>query len=969
MLTLLLLGIIVVILLSSGGRKRTNEEDVSRQLARRNQEWADFIAGYGEVAETPAEKSLIQKMLSDIAGQGLGEVSTLDDLAAAEAVPVPTDQADQGKVVASHVSATIPVPAAVPRPSAVRQPIDNTTLLLYFGAFLFVAAAGLFVAFGGASGGVRAFITLLVTVVMYASGIWLYRQRPKLRQAGQAFAGIGIVLAPLVGAALYAYIFNQQHGMAVWFVTSVFCLALYAHALTTFRSPLMGYLLIFTFLSLFESGVGVASAPVYYYGWGLALVGILLQLAHKWKGYWPELQETSRSSAQFMLPLSVLVSLVLWPMQGAMPFGVSLLLAAAFYCLEALRVSDKEREFNAIVSQSSAILGVAAIAYGVSLNWRTTAYAVLAVNMLQLLIVLIRSRDTPLWQNFGSVLAMSSLLGMLLALNSAVMTFVMTAAVVVVGVALWRRQHRADTYGLAALAWMSLSFMYGQWLFAAHLSAIAQTAVSGGALLVLLLVFVWQTRARTTLRDWNEFASTTYILAAASVLAAGVWAGPVVCLLTTVGVAASFVLLAEVTRSRDWAEGAAILFAIPLATSWTEPGVFLASALVAQLVLIGLTLRYRRELLRWASSFVWLLLPVAFGHAAVGGAWTPALYAWSYVLAMAGLIFSRAIARGVLFASAKIPVGSFDRSASMSYVTGYIVAAFLAVIISTASTSSRLHTSLILALLCGTVLLLARVVERRNDILSLLPVLLQGLLLSMTRPAAGDTMLQVFLASSITLALLYYSLVEDYRTRHGDSEAVRLTSQTALATSFVAPFSVLFVESTWLMAIGLLIAGGLVCHYVRTQPESNRELAGAIIVVALWWLLNIAGIHEVQAYVYVLVSMFGLYAYLRQQRGDTAMADQYLYWMLLTATVPLAIQALSGEAGGLYGWWLLLQQVAIMLLGMAIGKGFVTRWGLYVALGAVLYQLRDLGYAALAVLALFLIGLAIYQLQKHTDDR
>jgi hypothetical protein len=336
---------------------------------------------------------------------------------------------------------------------------------------------------------------------------------------------------------------------------------------------------------------------------------------------------------------------------------------------------------------------------------------------------------------------------------------------------------------------------------------------------------------------------------------------------------------------------------------------------------------------------------------------------------MAGLIFSRAVARGALLASTKIPVGSFDRSASLSYVTGYVVAAFLAVIISVASADSRLHTSLILALFCGVVLLLARVVERRNDILTLLPVLLQGLLLSMTRPASGDMMLQVFLAGSITLALLYYSLTEDYRTRHGSSEAVQLTSQAALATSFVAPFSVLFVDSTWLMAIGLLIAGGLVCHYVRNQPEGNRELAGGIIVVAIWWLFNLAGIHEVQAYVYVLVTMFGLYAYLRQQRGDVATADQYLYWMLATATVPLAFQALGGEAGGLYGWWLLLQQVAIMLLGMAIGKGFVTRWGLYVALGAVLYQLRDLGYAALAVLALFLIGLAIYQLQKHSDNR
>jgi hypothetical protein len=54
---------------------------------------------------------------------------------------------------------------------------------------------------------------------------------------------------------------------------------------------------------------------------------------------------------------------------------------------------------------------------------------------------------------------------------------------------------------------------------------------------------------------------------------------------------------------------------------------------------------------------------------------------------------------------------------------------------------------------------------------------------------------------------------------------------------------------------------------------------------------------------------------------------------------------------------------------MSIERRFVVRWGLYVAVGAVLYQLRGLGYAALAFLALFLIGLAVYKLQKYNDQK
>lgn len=97
-------------------------------------------------------------------------------------------------------------------------------------------------------------------------------------------------------------------------------------------------------------------------------------------------------------------------------------------------------------------------------------------------------------------------------------------------------------------------------------------------------------------------------------------------------------------------------------------------------------------------------------------------------------------------------------------------------------------------------------------------------------------------------------------------------------------------------------------------------------------------------------------------------SNQYVYLMLVTATLPLALQALQGQAGGLYGWWLLLEQIGFIIIGMGIGKKIVTKWGLYTAVGAVLFQLKDLGWAALTVLAIFLIGLAVYKIQKNNTD-
>src|SRR5690606_21962010 len=102
--------------------------------------------------------------------------------------------------------------------------LDNISLLLYFGAFLFVAAVGLFVAFAGASGWIRTLAVLFVTLALYATGHWVYRSKPALKPAGLAFVGMGVAIAPLVGVAAYSYI-SGTSPQAVWFATSLFCLA------------------------------------------------------------------------------------------------------------------------------------------------------------------------------------------------------------------------------------------------------------------------------------------------------------------------------------------------------------------------------------------------------------------------------------------------------------------------------------------------------------------------------------------------------------------------------------------------------------------------------------------------------------------------------------------------------------------------------------------------------------------------
>lgn len=988
LLVLLLIGLLIW----SFSRNNSNGSDtqltVMRRLQQTNQGWINFIAGYAAVATTKSEKALLAKMLADIKAQR-GGVPSVDSNTAAKGMH--NDLASREVVASDSVSAInatqqTPRPALLANKATVVQ-LDNASLLLYFGAFLFVASAGLFVAFGNANGVLKAFVVLLVTSSMYASGVWLNYHRPKLRQAGQAFAGIGIVLAPLVGAALYAYAFDRQHGALIWLLTSLFCLGLYVHALKTFKTLLMGYILIFTILSLFESGigVGVADVPLYYYGWGLAVVGIGLRLVAHWRSWPTELLEPSRQSSQLFLPLALAVSLVMIPNLGVAQLGISLLLAAVFYTLETFQSHDADQQGNAVAAQIAFTAGTAALVYGQNQPWLNVTWALLVIQLLQLVGLLLYDKRhqaenaRQLWRNFGSVLLVTSLasvgIAILLAVSSS-LCLATVVATIIVAASIWFHQRRADAYALASLAWIGLPYAYVQTnQNIATVSMPLVQAVAGlvalASLLVIYLVYSERVEAGKSqpTADWIELAGIAYGLGAIIILLSSAFTTPMACLAITVGVIATLAVLADHSKQAGWAELAAVSLAIPQLRAWNDPKALLLVTIVGLLILIGMSLRYRRELLRWSSTIVWLLLPYALGDSGLVGNWPLAAYAWAYIIAMVGLVLSRAIARGALFPSGKVPISSMMRSASLSYVTGYIMAALLALGLSLGAESSQLHTSLILALLSLVVVAMARYIERRSDILALLPLLLQALLLSSIRPEQSGHTLEGFLLLSSGLAVITYviaqNIVANTPTMERNRASLQPTVQTALMAAFVTPAAILFADSAWPMPVGLLLAGVLICHYARSYSQIAREMAGGIIVAAILWFMSWAGVEDPLAYIYVIVAVLGLYAYWRTQRREAKQADNYLLAMLGTATVPLALQAISGTSGGLYGWWFLLEQVAIMLLGMSIKRRFVTMWGLYAAVAAVLYQLRGLGYAALAFLAIFLIGLAIYRLQKN----
>jgi hypothetical protein len=454
------------------------------------------------------------------------------------------------------------------------------------------------------------------------------------------------------------------------------------------------------------------------------------------------------------------------------------------------------------------------------------------------------------------------------------------------------------------------------------------------------------------------------LLNIASVTTLAMFAPNSISLVLLISIALVTFLLASLDKYHLWSDISGLVMMLSVARLVNDRYLLTASAFIATAYNILLALRFRSETNRWLSTILWLFLPIALG---AYNNWPTEFYAWLYVLVMFALIVSRAIARGVGFASAKIPLAAYTRSASLSYVFGYSTAGILAIIISLTSSDSQLHTTAILSVIGLSSLILSLAVEKKSTIMVVQPFVWQMALFSLLRPTDSSTLINMTFLLSSLMAIGFY-LIGKIGIKADENEKY-LPSEfrpTSMITAFITPASFLVITNTyWMMPVGLFVASVMIFDYVKYLDQSYKEMSVGLMVASIMWLMYFFGVREVQAYTHVVALMFAGFAYWRSIIKDNVQTDNYLYLMLAIATIPLAIQLLTGSKGGVYGWWLVLQQVVFMLAGMMIGKKFVTLWGLYVAIGVVLYQLRNLGWAALTVLAVFIIGVAIQQLQKY----
>ncbi len=943
--------------------KPQSDYEINNALEQRNVQWVQFISSYSAIAKSASSKALLQKMLTDIEKQGLASQSSGVRTETGSTV-VSIEANDMNK---SFQELSTPVASTITTKEKHEIKIDNASLLLYFGAFLFVASVGLFIGFAGVNGVIRTLAVAFLAFSFYGAGIWLYGNKKALKPAGQAFAGIGIAVVPLIGVAAYNYVLPGSPEL-VWFMTSILCCVLYSHAVYVLRSPLLNYVFMFTVLSLFESAVAVVDAPIYYFGWVMALVGLGMLTASRLYSGWAELQESSRASAQLFVPLSLFVSLAVVGSQGVGQLGVSLLLAGMFYAMESYFSEGYERTVNALVAHISIVSSVASLIYAVDPKIITVAIGLIAINVLHSAILLAQKSKSDMQNNFASVAIGTLVFAFLFSLQSNYAILTVLISSVVLGMIVWNKLVRIDGYALAIINWTVIPLFVGRFILDAKLDFYVIAAISLVFWVVQIIAFL--VLVKKSENNLNlETGRYLLLLSALFIFIVGALSGAVYALIVGVVIAIISFILSEKDSGESWEVASGLFVSMPIFISSERPGVFLSSILIALLFNVGLALKYRSEYNRWISSILWLVVPLGLGAGALGENWTEAMYAWSYMVVMACLILSRAIARGSVLVSSKIPMAAYAKSASMSYVYGYVVAATIGVLVSLNSSESQFHTTLIFAVLSAVTLMLSVKIEARPELKALLPWFFQALLISLLRPEVSSELMYVYLLLSSSIASIYYFIEKSVPIKSDTVYARELSLYSAIGTSLIAPLSVFVVgESIMPMALGLIVFGALVYDYFSDGDQDNKEIGLSVMVLGAMWMLYILGLRQLQAYTHIVAVMFAAFAYWRYELGDKERSNVYLQAMLVVATIPLALQALYGQAGDLYGWWLLLEQILFMLLGMMINNKFVTNWGLYVAVASVLYQLRDLGFAALAFLALFIIGIAVYQLQKYNQD-
>lgn len=844
--------------------------------------------------------------------------------------------------------------------------LDSISMLLYFGAFLVIAGVGLFVGLSDFDGAVKTVAVLVLALGLYSAGLYLYQRIERLQPAAITLTAIGLISLPLTGVAAYAYVTNQTMGPLMWFMTSALCFGLYVLALWRIRQSFIGYLSVFMCLSLWMSIVAVIDAPIYFFGWAMVVLAMTYLLVGKFTRLWPEVEAPLKTSASVMVPVAVVMMIVFG--MGTISLlhqGITLLLASGFYAMACwLEHAERDRLTFFVLSYILLPLASLFIAYDLSKDVITTSYVLTGVAVAQLAgLYGVRGRLSDQWKQGGlGTSAVSFVAAGLMCASSldwTALAVLLTITLVVhalAALAMRSKTHAAlglvDALVLPSLVGFLVSkpALDQQWLVAAYI------------LLGLLLMVVSRIVAHIV-QSYRHMTIAAYGSAFVIAWLIGIGGSAWVPAASSVAVAAAVLVAAyfeHIPRLTHIAAGLGVMSALQLLI-WQDAltgsnGALLVGSLGFAYYLAGKSQQHIATVAAFHGPWVASGLITLYGSSVVallisGTSWPAIIY-----LGVAGVLtgvefYLRREKAGVYGGGAvvlaAVQFGMYHLGMYEWQIYWYMWAAYPLLIAYREQAAQWVYAAALLTAV-GVFEAIGQhaTINLINSTLALSGLGALYYLTGKIHALFGKTVLTPFVEawSFSGLAGLY-------------------------AASFTRFAGLGYGNSyeTMLNAASLMIAGGLTGYEAYTRRSRfGLYLSGAVTLVGLQWLMNLQQVTEVQIYTHMWAAYFALLAWLsyRDKRDDEK--SNFTVVALLIQTLPLAWQALQGDTS--YGLLLLFESVGIMLFGLWVHYPLVSRWGLAVAVGSVLYQLRDLQFFLLVLLGAGIIGLSVYLLLRKSKQ-
>jgi len=898
----------------------------------------------------------------------------------AESAPQPLAQFFYTDETLQDTAITSPQPIESPhveiKKAEAKAYLDNTSLLLYFGAFLFITSVGLFVGFADVTGGLKTAAVGLVAITLYLFGFWMHDTRKKLKIVGEAFVGIGMTTIPFVGVTAYNFGSSQVSGVAIWVATSLIALGLYSYSVMKLGTTFVSYLLVGSIMSLILSFVGIIDGPIYYFIWALALSGIVLQAVSLVFEKIPSLQDASHISGQVFAPLAIAASLFAIPENGTAQIAVTTGLSACYYAL--LAVSEQQnRKTYAVTAHSLTIATIAIGAFSINESISGAGAVLIAVTLVHLTGIFAFRQWLAKAPEHATVMLATGGFSIVFLLGQPVAATIAIGATLLLSATLTYTQKLLYAFQLSLGLFIALSYAFGQWLPNVSFSPVAQIVLS--LVFILPLVVMLKIDDSSEGQVWKESLRGVIASGLLIITFVAFFSGAYPLFMTMIGIAALCALIHRIDRIDTWHYLELIFVSVPFLYGAVNYGSnpidnylsITAATLLAASILASL--RHKLTAARWLSTATWLVLPIVLISDNIANITSSAeSIIWLYGFVVVALSTSRAIALGKFLPHASVPMSSLSYASSVVYFFGALIASFI-VAVSSFTTSNNLLAVLALVVLTGYLLVHFGYYEKSNTFAALVPFVAQLILFRVIEPYnttdvnAGVTF--PLISSLIALAGCTYAY-----SLSSEKEYLPVTlmdiRKVALASMYVAPASfILLQDITWPMPVAALIATVTTLYLYRNERQSMRETLGGAVLASVFWIMFYNGIEDVQVYAHITAALFAFYSYVRHTAGDKTNSNNYVLAALITATVPLALEALGGsERGSILGLWLLLEQIGFLLLGVSIKQPLLTKWGLYVGIAAVMYQLRDLGWAMVAILSLFIIGIAVYRSTKQPED-